>query len=179
MLSCEPPARPSRTSSSHILLIAQPPFAVLSDLVQLEFDERIRFLRDRIKACQSLVMRETLKKMKRVLRRLGHIDASNVVLTKGRVACEVNTADELLVTELIFNGVFNDLSPAQTVCCFALSRCRELRSVWPQRLRREHRPSEPVLRAGDVDASPAVWTTRMLSHHTEYAGCVAFLSRVD
>ncbi len=35
---------------------------------------------------------------------------------KGRVACEVNTADELLVTELIFNGVFNDLDAAQSVC---------------------------------------------------------------
>jgi ATP-dependent RNA helicase DOB1 len=60
-------------------------------------------------------MRDTLKKMKRVLRRLGLIDASNVVQTKGRVACEVNTADELLVTELIFNGVFNDLNAGQAV----------------------------------------------------------------
>ena len=34
---------------------------------------------------------------------------------QGRVACEVNTADELLVTELIFNGVFNDLKPGQVV----------------------------------------------------------------
>ena len=32
---------------------------------------------------------------------------------KGRVACEVNSADELLVTELIFNGVFNELDSAQ------------------------------------------------------------------
>ena len=34
---------------------------------------------------------------------------------QGRVAAEINTADELLTTELIFNGVFNDLTPAQCV----------------------------------------------------------------
>ena len=51
--------------------------------------------------------------MKRVLRRLGHVSADNVVQVKGRVACEVSTADELLVTELIFNGVFNELDSAQ------------------------------------------------------------------
>ena len=39
----------------------------------------------------------------------------------GRVACEISAADELLLTELVFNGVFNTLSPAQCcalLCCF-------------------------------------------------------------
>jgi len=58
-------------------------------------------------------MKDTLRKMKRVLRRLGLVSADNVVTLKGRVACEVNTADELLVTELIFTGAFNDLDYAQ------------------------------------------------------------------
>ena len=33
--------------------------------------------------------------------------------------CVVVSADELLVTELLFNGVFNDLTPEQ--CCALLS----------------------------------------------------------
>ena len=40
---------------------------------------------------------------------------------KGRVACEISTGDELLLTEMIFNGAFNDLSVEQTVAllsCF-------------------------------------------------------------
>ena len=37
------------------------------------------------------------------------------VVLQGRVACEINTADELLVTELMFNGAFNDLTPQQSV----------------------------------------------------------------
>jgi ATP-dependent RNA helicase DOB1 len=34
--------------------------------------------------------------MKRVLRRLGHINQENVIQLKGRVACEVSSADELV-----------------------------------------------------------------------------------
>lgn len=49
-----------------------------------------------------------------MLRRLGHCGSDGVVLTKGRVACEINTCDELVVTELIFTGAFNELTPEQT-----------------------------------------------------------------
>ena len=39
---------------------------------------------------------------------------------KGRVACEVDSADELVITELIFNNSFSDLSVEQ---CVALCSC--------------------------------------------------------
>ena len=65
-------------------------------------------------------MRDELKKMKRVLRHLGHVDANGVIQTKGRTACEINTANELVVVELMFCGVFNDLSVEQ---CMALLSC--------------------------------------------------------
>ncbi|EJW03718.2 hypothetical protein EDEG_01987 [Edhazardia aedis USNM 41457] len=44
------------------------------------------------------------KKMMQVLRRLAYYDKS--ITIKGRVACEISTADELILTELIFNGKF-------------------------------------------------------------------------
>lgn len=53
--------------------------------------------------------------MMRVLRRLGFIDNDNVVQLKGRTACEISACDELLASELIFNGVFSDLSVEHTV----------------------------------------------------------------
>ena len=34
---------------------------------------------------------------------------------QGRVACEVNTGDELVTTELIFGGVLSDLTPEEAV----------------------------------------------------------------
>jgi len=30
---------------------------------------------------------------------------------KGRAACGIDSGDELVLTELIFDGVFNDLAP--------------------------------------------------------------------
>ena len=61
-----------------------------------------------------------MRKKKRVLRRLGYCDSDGVIQLKGRVACEINTCDELVVTELIFSGVFNELTPEQSA---ALSSC--------------------------------------------------------
>lgn len=49
-----------------------------------------------------------------MLRRLGHCDSEGVIQLKGRVACEINTCDEMVVTELIFSGAFNDLTPEQS-----------------------------------------------------------------
>jgi ATP-dependent RNA helicase DOB1 len=60
-------------------------------------------------------MKDAMKRMQRVLKRLGHVHPSTgVIETKGRVACEVNTADELLVTELVFTGAFIELPDAET-----------------------------------------------------------------
>ena len=61
--------------------------------------------------------REELKNRSRVLKKLGHIDADGVVQLKGRAACLIDTGDELLVTELMFNGESIFVSPL----CFLYS----------------------------------------------------------
>ena len=60
-------------------------------------------------ATNDLAMRNTLNNMKRVLRRLGLTNSQNIVDLKGRIACQISTSDELVTTEMMFNGVFNDL----------------------------------------------------------------------
>lgn len=82
--------------------------------------ERIRSLKKRIQATLDVLQLEELKCRKRVLRRLAFTDSEDIVDMKGRVACEISSGDELLLTELIFNGVFNPLSPEQ---CAALLSC--------------------------------------------------------
>jgi ATP-dependent RNA helicase DOB1 len=77
-------------------------------------------LRKRLRASDNVVMKDELKAMKRVLRRLGYISAEGVIELKGKVACEINAGDELLLSELMFNGHFNDLTPEQ---CAALLSC--------------------------------------------------------
>ncbi|EMD36619.1 hypothetical protein CERSUDRAFT_66166 [Gelatoporia subvermispora B] len=85
-----------------------------------ESQNRIRELKKRIQATNDILQMEELKARKRVLRRLGFTTSADIVDVKGRVACEISTGDELLLTELIFNGVFNPLSPEQ---CAGLLSC--------------------------------------------------------
>lgn len=77
--------------------------------------DKARLLRKEARSCQTMVMKDELRKMKRVLKELGHVDSSGVIQTKGRTACEINTANELVVVELVFAGLFNDLTVEQTV----------------------------------------------------------------
>ncbi|KAK3089046.1 hypothetical protein FSP39_000389 [Pinctada imbricata] len=80
----------------------------------------IKTIKQELKKKKSLLQMDELKCRKRVLRRLGYCTASDVIELKGRVACEISSGDELLLTELLFNGVFNDLTVQQ---CAALISC--------------------------------------------------------
>ncbi|KAI8930243.1 NUC185 domain-containing protein [Entophlyctis helioformis] len=56
-----------------------------------------------------------------VLKDLKFVDENAIVQIKGRVACEINTADELILTELILDNFFADYEPAEIVAllsCF-------------------------------------------------------------
>lgn len=79
----------------------------------------IRAIKSELKKKKSLLQMDELKCRKRVLRRMGYCTASDVIELKGRVACEISSGDELLLTELLFNGVFNDLTHQQ--CCALVS----------------------------------------------------------
>lgn len=68
----------------------------------------------------SILQLDELRCRKRVLRQLEFTTASDIVELKGRVACEISSGDELVLTEMIFNGTFSDLSPEQ---CAALLSC--------------------------------------------------------
>ncbi|CAO1637675.1 unnamed protein product [Parajaminaea phylloscopi] len=81
---------------------------------------KVAGIKAQIQSAHSVMQLDELKCRKRVLRRLGFTTADDVVEKKGRVACEISTGDELLLTEMIFNGVFTDLTPEQ---CAALLSC--------------------------------------------------------
>ena len=80
----------------------------------------MKALKRKINSVHDILQLEELKSRKRVLRRLGFTTSEDVVEMKGRVACEISTGDELLLTEMMFGGVFNPLSPEQ---CAALLSC--------------------------------------------------------
>jgi ATP-dependent RNA helicase DOB1 len=58
---------------------------------KMELQQQASVLRDEARSCQAIEMKDDMKKMKKVLKRLGHVDANGVIQTKGRSACEVGT----------------------------------------------------------------------------------------
>ncbi|CAM9732466.1 unnamed protein product [Phaeothamnion confervicola] len=62
---------------------------------------------------ESLALFPDFKQRLAVLRQLGYVDAANTVQLKGRVACEFNTCDELLATEMVLENVLAPLDPPE------------------------------------------------------------------
>jgi len=85
-----------------------------------------------LRKSKSLLQMEELKCMKRVLRRLGYCTASDVIEIKGRIACELSSADELLLTEMMFNGLFNNMTPPQVASILSCFVCSEKSSEMPK-----------------------------------------------
>ena len=50
-----------------------------------------------------------------VLRLLGYTNEDDAIALKGRVAAEINTTEELVLTELVFEGVLGKLTAAEAV----------------------------------------------------------------
>jgi antiviral helicase SKI2 len=83
--------------------------------------ERKDILRTKVNTLQHALSNESLNlfpdflQRKEVLRRLNYVDDNEAVCVKGRVACEVNTCEELIATEMVFEGLLNDLQPEEIV----------------------------------------------------------------
>lgn len=109
--------------------------------------ERKETLRTKVETLRHLLSNESLRlfpdflQRKAVLRKLGYVDENETVAVKGRVACEVNTCDELIATEMVFEGLLNDLEPAEIVAALSAlifqekSGEEELDVELPERLR--------------------------------------------
>lgn len=90
-----------------------------------ELYEELSQAKSELRKAKSILQMDELKKRKRVLRRLGYCTLADVIELKGRIACELSSADELLLTELIFNGVFNSLSAEQSAALISCFVCDE------------------------------------------------------
>ncbi|CAF3767526.1 unnamed protein product [Rotaria sp. Silwood1] len=100
-------------------------------------EKQVLDAKNELKKAQSLLQIGDLKRHKRVLRRLGYCNSADVIDLKGRVACEIDTGDELVTTELLFNGVFNDLTVSQAcalLSCFVFQEKANEMPKLPQEL---------------------------------------------
>ncbi|KAH7372411.1 hypothetical protein KP509_17G002800 [Ceratopteris richardii] len=102
-----------------------------------ELKQLIKAARQDVRAATNLVFKDELKYRTRVLRRLGYATNDDVVELKGKVACEISSADELVLSELIFKGLLKDASTEQMV---SLLSC----FVWQEKVKSEKNLSEDL-----------------------------------
>lgn len=92
--------------------------SIFNELRKIFLEEKYKKLYENsllnLKELNEIYHMEECRKMIQVLRRLEYCD-ENSVLTKGRVACEISTGDELLLTEMMFNGDFISLPVEEVV----------------------------------------------------------------
>ncbi|KAL0576871.1 Antiviral helicase ski2 [Marasmius crinis-equi] len=72
-----------------------------------------------------------------VLKELKFIDENSTVLLKGRVACEINSANELILTELILENTLANYEPEEVVAllsCFVFQEKTDVEPVIPPKL---------------------------------------------
>ncbi|KAF2759824.1 antiviral helicase [Pseudovirgaria hyperparasitica] len=86
---------------------------------KVELSKKIKETKVEITKALSVMQLDELKCRKRVLRRIGFINESDVCQLKARVACEISTGDELLLSELMFNRFFNELTAEQCAACLS------------------------------------------------------------
>uniref|UniRef100_A0A8C1WA90 RNA helicase n=1 Tax=Cyprinus carpio TaxID=7962 RepID=A0A8C1WA90_CYPCA len=92
----------------------------------------IKAAKRELKKARTVLQMDELKCRKRVLRRLGFATSSDVIEMKGRVACEISSADELLLTEMVFNGLFNDLTAEQATALLSVFVFQENANEMPK-----------------------------------------------
>lgn len=102
-----------------------------------ELSTKIKAIKRTMRSSTALAFKDELKARKRVLRRLGYITSEDVVEVKGKVACEISSADELTLTELMFSGTLKDATVEQMV---ALLSC----FVWQEKLQDAPKPREEL-----------------------------------
>lgn len=102
-----------------------------------ELTAKIKSIKKQMRSSTELAFKDELKARKRVLRRLGYVTSDDVVELKGKVACEISSADELTLTELMFNGVLQDIKVEEMV---SLLSC----FVWQEKLNDAPKPREEL-----------------------------------
>eukprot|EP01127_Copromyxa_protea_P008534 TRINITY_DN1955_c0_g1_i3.p1 TRINITY_DN1955_c0_g1~~TRINITY_DN1955_c0_g1_i3.p1 ORF type:complete len:317 (+),score=70.04 TRINITY_DN1955_c0_g1_i3:341-1291(+) len=73
-------------------------------------DEEIKDLKRRIRQTEDVILKDEMGYYTKFLKKLGYLSKDDIVEVKGRFSTEINAANEILATELVFCGFFNKLN---------------------------------------------------------------------
>ncbi|CAN6471442.1 unnamed protein product [Victoria cruziana] len=92
-----------------------------------------------------------------VLKEIGCIDDDLVVQMKGRVACEMNSGEELISTECLFENQLDDLEPAEAVALMSALVFQQTNtsepSLTPKLARARERLYDTAIKLGELQAA--------------------------
>ncbi|OKL61921.1 hypothetical protein UA08_02605 [Talaromyces atroroseus] len=108
----------------------------ISQLRQLMSDQNLQLLPD-------------YEQRVEVLKELGFVDAESRVLLKGKVACEIHSADELVLTELILENVLAEYEPEEIVALLSAFVFQEKTENEPTLTARLEKGKEAIIRIAD------------------------------
>ena len=114
---------------------------------RLELLDKCKSCRTQARAHQAVTMRGELTKMKNVLRLLDYISIDEVLTIKGKFSCHLNSGDELLVTEMIFDGAFNNETPEMAVAIVSCFVFQEKVKLDAPPLQKKFQPGFRILQA--------------------------------
>ncbi|KAJ5804965.1 hypothetical protein N7474_010852 [Penicillium riverlandense] len=108
----------------------------ISQLKQLMSDQNLQLLPDYEQRIQ-------------VLRELGFVDEQSRVQLKGKVACEIHSADELVLTELILENVLAEFEPEEIVALLSAFVFQEKTDNKPTLTPRLEKGQETIVRISE------------------------------
>ncbi|XP_050138547.1 DExH-box ATP-dependent RNA helicase DExH11-like isoform X1 [Malus sylvestris] len=134
----------------------------------IKLDEHIKLAREikrhseEVDALKFEMSDEALKQMPDfqgridVLKEIGCIDADLVVQIKGRVACEMNSGEELISTECLFENQLDDLEPEEAVALMSAFVFQQRKtsdpSLTPKLSQAKQRLYDTAIRLGQLQA---------------------------
>lgn len=137
----------------------------LSEVEKKKYSERLRELN----SLKEVYHMEECKRMLEVLRKMEYCD-DTTVLIKGRMACEISTGDELVLTEMVFNGDFADMPVEHVVpllSCLVFEEWDSDNFVLSEENKRHHALLSnavekvcKVLKTCDIEADPQTYLKR-------------------
>ena len=124
---------------------------------------------EQLMTSSSVVLTDELRAMTNLLRRQDYLTPEGIVSHKGRIGCEISTANEIIVAELVFQNVLSDLEPKHL--------CALLSTLLYDEKNDEELPSDPILK---VAVDKLVDLTRAIAQvATEYKICASVEEYVD
>ncbi|TKY47117.1 ATP-dependent RNA helicase SKI2 [Spatholobus suberectus] len=128
----------------------------------LKLAKEIKKHKEEVNALQFQMSDEALKQMPDfqgridVLKEIGCIDEDLVVQMKGRVACEMNSGEELICTECLFENQLDELEPEEAVALMSAFVFQQKNtsepSLTPKLSEAKHRLNKTAIRLGELQA---------------------------